>query len=55
MTQAPPGWYPDPYGAKGERYWDGTIWIEAVGALPKKAYISWIRRVAAAYIDLHLS
>jgi hypothetical protein len=22
----PPGWYPDPSGAPGNRYWDGTGW-----------------------------
>jgi hypothetical protein len=22
----PAGWYPDPYGAAGQRYWDGTEW-----------------------------
>ncbi len=24
----PPGWYPDPSGATGQRYWDGTNWTE---------------------------
>lgn len=24
-----PGWYPDPSGAPGQRYWDGTGWTEA--------------------------
>jgi hypothetical protein len=29
MTQAtPPGWYPDPEGGPGQRYFDGTIWTE---------------------------
>jgi hypothetical protein len=23
---APPGWYPDPHGGGGQRYWDGTQW-----------------------------
>lgn len=30
MTQAslpPPGWYPDPYGGKNQRYWDGRAWL----------------------------
>ena len=26
MAQAPPGWYPDPSGAPGQRYFDGTTW-----------------------------
>jgi len=25
----PPGWYPDPSGAPGQRYWDGYSWVEA--------------------------
>jgi hypothetical protein len=30
MTQpsTPPGWYPDPNGAPGQRYFDGTRWTE---------------------------
>ena len=24
----PPGWYPDPYGGPGYRWWDGTTWTE---------------------------
>ncbi len=27
-TQTPPGWYPDPMGGGGERYWDGIAWSE---------------------------
>lgn len=23
---APAGWYPDPHGAAGQRYWDGRTW-----------------------------
>jgi hypothetical protein len=22
-----PGWYPDPEGAGGQRYWDGEVWV----------------------------
>lgn len=25
---APPGWYPDPAGGPGERWWDGYAWSE---------------------------
>jgi hypothetical protein len=32
MTDQPPttpaGWYPDPSGAPGQRYWDGTAWTD---------------------------
>jgi hypothetical protein len=27
---APPGWYPDPAGGPGQRWWDGYDWSEAV-------------------------
>jgi hypothetical protein len=26
---APPGWYPDPAGGPGQRWWDGYAWTEA--------------------------
>jgi hypothetical protein len=28
VTQSSPGWYPDPSGATGQRYFDGTEWTE---------------------------
>lgn len=28
--QVSPGWYPDPTGRHGARYWDGTTWTERV-------------------------
>ncbi|GAA3618271.1 DUF2510 domain-containing protein [Microlunatus ginsengisoli] len=31
MSGARPGWYPDPGGAPGYRWWDGTEWTDAVG------------------------
>ncbi len=33
---APPGWYPDPAGGPGQRWWDGYAWSEAV-VLPQAA------------------
>lgn len=29
--QTPPGWYPDPSGQPGSRWWDGAMWTEHVG------------------------
>lgn len=34
MTQTPPGWYPDPSGRGGLRWWDGTQWTQHVQAMP---------------------
>jgi hypothetical protein len=31
MTAPPPGWYPDPSGAPGRRYWDGRQFVAAPG------------------------
>lgn len=28
MTQAAPGWYPDPTGAPSQRYFDGANWTD---------------------------
>ncbi|WP_297751736.1 RDD family protein [uncultured Tessaracoccus sp.] len=27
--QPPPGWYPDPAGGSGQRFWDGEAWSQA--------------------------
>lgn len=43
MTQAiPPGWYPDPSGAPGTRYWDGTRWAAAQPTARKRLVWPWI-------------
>lgn len=37
MTQPiPPGWYPDPSGEPGTRYWDGKGWTAAQVAKPQR-------------------
>lgn len=28
MHSVPPGWYPDPDGKPGEKYWDGNSWTK---------------------------
>jgi len=35
----PPGWYPDPAGSAGFRYWDGSAWSDqpAVFKIPRQA------------------
>lgn len=33
-----PGWYPDPTGTGGQKYWDGRVWCDqppAVGEQPR--------------------
>lgn len=34
MSDAIPGWYPDPVTPGQQRYWDGTQWTENVAAMP---------------------
>jgi uncharacterized protein YxjI len=31
---SPPGWYPDPAGSGGSRWWDGLVWTEHVQQQP---------------------
>jgi hypothetical protein len=39
MTQpAVPGWYPDPGGSRGQRYWDGRQWTYAQQQRPPIAH-----------------
>jgi hypothetical protein len=49
----PPGWYPDPWGAAGQRYWDGRQWTTAVvPALPRRTL--WVRVLVAVIMVLLL-
>lgn len=34
-SQSPPGWYQDPHGTGGQRWWDGQTWTNHVHALPE--------------------
>jgi hypothetical protein len=33
-SQAPAGWYPDPSGAPGQRWWDGQAWSVTAPPVP---------------------
>jgi hypothetical protein len=37
MTTTPAGWYPDPGGTGGLRWWDGAAWGEQVQPVPQPA------------------
>lgn len=55
----PAGWYPDPAGSGGERYWDGQTWSNATrvvqlvqSPVPQGLQLaSWGWRVLAAILD----
>ena len=38
---AEPGWYPDPGGGSGSRYWDGQVWTDQAKA-PSKGVPGWL-------------
>jgi hypothetical protein len=31
MSGNPAGWYRDPHGPAGHRYWDGEAWLDETG------------------------
>jgi Protein of unknown function (DUF732)/Protein of unknown function (DUF2510) len=49
MPSPRPGWYPDPAGGAGRRYWDGTRWCAPVPApaTPPKP-VNWPLLIAIA-------
>jgi hypothetical protein len=47
---ATPGWYPDPSGAPGKRYFDGAQWAEQRVAPHKSTGKAWIWIVAAVVL-----
>lgn len=44
----PPGWYPDPSGQPGQRYWDGSAWHGTVPAPPRRQRKTVERKVLLA-------
>lgn len=38
-STAPPGWYDDPVGGAGKRWWDGARWTEQVVWRPVLAQV----------------
>jgi hypothetical protein len=51
---APPGWYPDPSGAKGKRYWDGNTWHDAIPANAKLGGVNWPLAIIIGVVVLGL-
>ena len=41
MTTTPAGWYPDPGGSGGVRWWDGAAWGEQLQAAPQPVAQPW--------------
>lgn len=40
QQQTPAGWYPDPSGAGGQKYWDGQRWIDSAASAGSTAKLS---------------
>ncbi|PJE04067.1 MAG: hypothetical protein CK429_31955 [Mycobacterium sp.] len=60
LTQAPtppppPGWYPDPHGGTGQRYWDGSTWLTTpLVPKPRKTSAAKILLIVGAAVFLLL-
>lgn len=54
MTSSPPpGWYPDPSGAPGQRFFDGQQWLDVPGAAaPTKRKKKWPWVVGGIFVFL---
>ena len=47
MTAPAAGWYPDPAGSGGQRWWNGSTWGEQVQPAPQQAVQSGVQWPAA--------
>jgi hypothetical protein len=48
-----PGWYPDPWGAPGQRYWDGWQWTAAAAPdAPWRRVWLWVLTAVIAVLVL---
>ncbi len=58
MTDAQPGWYPDPAGTGGLRWWDGRGWSSTASGYPSGPLVapfplaSWGVRAGARILDI---
>src|SRR5258705_10675427 len=53
-ASSPPGWYPDPSGAKGKRYWDGDTWHDAIPPNGKPGGVNWPLAIIIGVVVLGL-
>jgi Protein of unknown function (DUF2510) len=55
MKTTPPGWYPDPTGGPGQRYYDGSRWTEHSNTdpvQPRSGIPNWVWAAVAVGLSL---